>query len=137
MLNPKYTTIDRVLEKVYAEHGFKGDLEWTYAIELIGDAMDFIGVPSAYEDKITGQDDLTPTIKVENYRGELPCDLHLIVQTREYCTQTPMRYSTDTFHTAYHVDRSLDFTVNTDLTYTVNNNYIFTSFEGISLNRPV
>jgi len=40
----------------------------------------------------------------------------------------PMRWDTNTFYKSYH-GTDIDFRVNSDLTYTVNNNYIFTSFK--------
>ncbi len=43
-------------------------------------------------------------------------------------TFLPMRWDTSTFYKAYH-GTDIDFSVNSDLTYTVNNNYIFTSFK--------
>lgn len=46
----------------------------------------------------------------------------------ECYTFVPMRWNTNTFYKSYH-GCDLDFRVNSDLTYTVNNNYIFTSFK--------
>ena len=43
-------------------------------------------------------------------------------------TFLPMRWDTNTFYKSYH-GCDIDFRVNSDLTYTVNNNYIFTSFK--------
>lgn len=128
-LTGKYISIERIIEKVYRDNGFPVKLDWGDMIEWAGEAIDLIGVPMAFLDKVTGQDAQNPTIKIVSYKGLLPCDLHLIIQTREYCSKTPMRYTTDSFHTTYHVGRSLDFTTNSDYTYHVNNNYIFTSFE--------
>jgi|SRR5687767_857831 len=45
-----------------------------------------------------------------------------------YYSYTPMRWNTSTFYKTYH-GTNLDFLCNSDLTYTVNNNYIFTSFK--------
>jgi hypothetical protein len=46
----------------------------------------------------------------------------------ECYTFLPMRWDTNTFYKSYH-GTDIDFRVNSDLTYTVNNNYIFTSFK--------
>lgn len=43
-------------------------------------------------------------------------------------TFLPMRWNTNTFYKSYH-GCDIDFRVNSDLTYTVNNHYIFTSFK--------
>jgi len=45
-----------------------------------------------------------------------------------HCRYVPMRWATNTFHKGYHVS-DLDCRMCSDLTYTINNNYIFTSFK--------
>lgn len=73
-------------------------------------------------------------------RGTLPSNLYKIVQTACIdCIETieeaecgkgvmrPMRWSSDSFHTRYHRD-DRDYTTESNQTYTVNNGYIFTSF---------
>ena len=129
MLTSKYISCYRIFEKVHQDYGFKDKLNWITALEWIGDAIDRVGTGFALIDKVTGMDPLTPTIKIENYRGELPCDCHEVISCREYCYKIPMRYSSDTYHRNPYNDRSPDFTSNSDLTYILNNNYIFTSFD--------
>ena len=129
MLNGKYVSYKRILEKLHQDYGFKDKIEWSVVLEWIGDGMDLIGANETYINKVTGMDALTPTIKIEGYRGALPCDLYKCIQAREYCTKTPMRYSTDTFHLVDNTERSPNYNNNSDYTYQFNNNYIFTNFK--------
>jgi len=127
MFNGNYRSIYHVIESLYRDEGYTQNINISDAIEWTAEAMALIGATLAYTNKVTGMDDLNPTIKIENYRGELPCDLHRIISVREYCTKNPMRATTDNFHKGYH--RNVDHTLNTDLTYELNDSYIFTSFE--------
>ena len=129
MLNGKYVSYKRILEKLYQNYGFKDKIEWSVVLEWIGDGMDLIGANETYIRKVTGMDALTPTIKIIDYRGDLPCDLYKCIQAREYCTKTPMRYATDSFHIMNKTGRSPEFNSNSDYTYQLTNNHIFTNFE--------
>jgi len=105
MLTGKYTSVKRILEDVYRDNGYTQELNWNDCLEWIGYAMDLIGVPMSYLDKIG-------CINIVDYKGTLPCDLHLIVQTRDKDSKEPMLYASDTFHTGYHCLNSTDLTVN-------------------------
>lgn len=83
---------------------------------------------------------VTRYIDICDGRGELPHDLYKVVQTAKLdCVDTieqaecgegtlvAMRWATDHFHDRYHKD-DRDFTCAATDTYTVNNNFIFTSF---------
>lgn len=129
MFNGNYRSVYHVIESLYRDEGYTQHFNISDLVEWVAEAMALIGATLAYKNKVTGQDELTPTIKIENYRGELPCDLHRVIQVREYCNQTPMRCTTDTFHKGYKDDRQYNFAGNSDLTYQLNDNYIFTSFE--------
>ena len=177
MLNGKYVSLKTVIEKVYASNGYTNELNIHDCVEWVGSAMDLIGAPLAYFDKVG-------CINIEDFKGVLPCDLHLVIQTRDKDSKSAMLYASDTFHTGYHCANSPDLTVNctnnncegnetdevpstddddntncnpffnsnpnlttntpfaagnsslgtgvsdsSELTYTLNNNYIFTSFK--------
>lgn len=111
MLTTKRTSVKRVIEGVYRDFGFEDSLKWSDAVEWIGEAMDLIGAHMQYNTRVTDGKDAN-IINIANYRGSLPCDLHRIIQTREYCNKTPMLYAQDTFHTAWHCSGSVDLTCN-------------------------
>lgn len=129
MLTGKYVKCNRVFERIFSDYGWKEELDPSDAAEWIGDCIDKIGVPMQYVEKVTGQDASNPTIKISNYTGVLPCDLHKVVTVREYNTMVTMRYTGDMFHLAYKDDRATSLAADSDTTYKLNNNYIFTSFE--------
>lgn len=126
MLNGKYVTLETIVERVHRDLGFTTDINWVDIAEWIGDAIDITNAPMQYKERITDGVDL-PFIVIENGRGELPCDLREIIQTRT-CEGIPLRYSTDSFHYSRHADGCRDLTCESDLTYKVNDNYIFTNF---------
>lgn len=127
MLNGKYVSLESIVERVYRDTGFEIDTDWIDVAEWIGSVIDLINAPMQYIERITDDND-KPYIEIVDGRGELPCDLIRIIQTRT-CEGIPMRYSTDSYHFARHVDGCRDLTCSSDLTYKVNNNYIFTNFD--------
>lgn len=129
MLNSRYVSYKRIIEKLYQDYGFKDKVEWSVILEWIGDAIDLIGANVAYINKVTGQDALTPTIKIEEHRGELPCDLYKIIQVREYCNKIPMIASSDTFH--LNIKNNVSNPIYTNVsqyTYGIQGGYIYTNF---------
>lgn len=114
--------------------------------QYISDCLRLIGAPLIYEDKVED-------IDIKEHRGELPCDLLYIKQTRMYAgsnaklrspqstytTQmsrfVPMKYATDHFHTALHEENSPDLLgtngseLDYEVTYQINGEYIYTSFK--------
>lgn len=156
-LTGKYVDIKRILEGVYRDYGWTHEIDWVDVIEWVGEVLDLIAAPKQYVNKVTDNNtDLNHPcpITIKNYRGELPCDLLYIVQVRENKAKVPMRYSTDTFQRGLEKNEAnidplnlswygtLSFsspilaranltkdTCNTDLTYMINDCYMFTNFE--------
>ncbi len=127
MLSGKSVSLETIIERVHRDYGFTVDTDWVDIAEWIGSVIDLINAPMQYVDRITyGYD--KPYIEIVNSRGELPCDLVSITQTR-MCDGTPMRYSTDSFHRRMHSAQCPDLICGSDLTYKVNDNYIFTNFK--------
>jgi len=129
MLKPGYTSIKRLIENVIRDTGFTSEIDWVDVIEWVYIACELIGVKNAYVLKVTdGNTDYNhpDPIEIENYRGSLPADFHMILQARLYDTKEPLRAATDSFFISTN---SPDYTSGTNLTYNINNNYIFTSFE--------
>lgn len=152
MLNGKYVKIGRILEGIYRDYGWQQELNWVDAIEWVGEAMDLIAVPRQYKKVITdGNEDLKHPcpIQIKNYRGTLPCDILTINNVIEGSSRLPMRHTTDIHHiglpkseanissTSPAIVSPLNVTSNsltkdpniTDLTYDINDCYIFTNFE--------
>lgn len=190
MYNGKLVSSASILSKIYRDFGIDISINYSDAIEWIGEALSMLKVPCFYIDKITDGNKALfhqDYIEIEDGRGKLPCDLFSITQTAfvsmcpqhckkeccqdctnslgnvvcldfitgnhtlaccDGCTEDlhqsetncnslhkddyvrhyiPMRWATNTFHKAFH-GCDLDFRCNSELTYTVNNNYIFTSF---------
>jgi hypothetical protein len=154
MLNGKYIGIDRIVEGVYRDFGYTHELDWVDILEWTGEVMDLIAAPKQYIDKVTDGDKECGhpgVIKIENYRGSLPCDMIYPVSARDWVSKEEMRYSSDLFHSSvkkneectpenpvlYPIDSPLiqkgaevknNMCANM-LTYTINNQHIFTNFE--------
>lgn len=127
MISGKYVSLETIVERVHRDYGFTVDTDWTDIAEWIGSVIDLINAPMQYKERITDGKD-KPFIEIINGRGVLPCDLIRIVQTRT-CEGVPMRYSTDSFHySRLHSAQCPDLICSSDLTYKVNDNYIWTNF---------
>lgn len=125
--------MDRVIENVYRDYGFD-NLDWIHCVEWIGECLDLIGAPRTYIEKITDANEKLGhgnAIEIVDNRGKLPCDMYSLIQAFrcQNGNYIPMRVSTDTSHIAYHCTASKDFGRDSELTYKLNNNYIFTSFD--------
>ncbi len=125
MLNGRYISLETIIESVYRDTGFVVDIDWTDIAEWVGSCIDLINAPMQYVERITDGHDV-PYIKITNGRGELPCDLVRIIQTRT-CKGVPLRFSTDSFHMRYHSAQCADLVCNSDITYKLREGYIHTS----------
>lgn len=68
----KYTSLDRVLSKIYRDLGIE-DISETDVIEWAGEALEAIGAISLYEEALA-------CIEVSNHSADLPSGLHSIIQ---------------------------------------------------------
>lgn len=127
--NGKYVSVHNIVEKAYRDLGISDDINILNAVEWAGEAIELIGAPTTLKDKIEA-------VTIEDFKAKLPCDMHLLITCRGFsgsipddCDRNylPMRYSTDAFHT--YCRRNKDASCSSDLTYTVNDDYIFTNFE--------
>lgn len=132
--NGKYVSIEPIISKVYRDMGMTEDLDITDAIEWAGEAMEFIGATVYLTEKVE-------SLEVREFKTKLPCDLHYIntvagrgiTLTDDECldktlTYTAMRYTTDSFH-HWRCGFSDDHSCNSDLTYAINDDYLFPNFE--------
>lgn len=112
----RYINLKQVMDNAL-HHPLLQDLSFERAINYAVDFVRIVGCPRIFEEK-------TSAIKIENYRGKLPCDFHRIIQVRTCeCGRTAtFRYSTDSFHMSddKHCNQP-------DLTYKIQGQVIFTS----------
>lgn len=132
--NGKYVSIGNIIAKAYRDLGMSDQINFNDAVEWAGEAMELIGSPFHLIDK-------TVSIEVNNFRAKIPIDTHYIVtiagaeleEQSEECdaedlNYIPMRYSTDAFH-HWRCEGSNDHKCNSDLTYKINDDYVFPNFE--------
>lgn len=68
----QYVSLDRVIAKVYRDLGLE-EISEIDLIEWSGEALEFIGAVSLYEQAVT-------LLNINNYQAELPNGLHSIIQ---------------------------------------------------------
>lgn len=132
MSTTNYVSIYSILERLYRTSAYTKHVNVTDAIELAGEAIDLLGVPTALIEKITdGNRSLghPQPIKIKDYKGALPTGIKTIIQTRDFEKKLPMSYSGDTFHMAYHCDNSPDLHCSSALKYKVQAGRIHTTFK--------
>lgn len=108
-----YISIKQILDDIL-HHPLLKDVTPERAVNYAIHFIQLVGMPNAFLEK-------TAVIKIDNYRGELPCDFYEIIQVRDK-NKRVFRYATDSFHmsknTKYH-----------DLTYKLQGSCIFTSIK--------
>jgi hypothetical protein len=124
MKTGKYVSSERIIEKVYRDHGFTDELEFSDAIEWIGDAIGLMGSNAMFDDAVC-------TADVEDYRASLPSDMTRIqLITRKVGSRIfPLRYDGDPNMIGMHCSGSANLTCQCDDTYRINKGFVFTSFE--------
>lgn len=119
----KYISIQEILSRLL-RHPLMQDVNLEQVIQYTIDFIGIFGLPEMYEDK-------EAVVDIENYRGELPCDLISITQVVDPCTHTAMRSMTDTFlpdgrHEGRHSIGYIGYA--DELSFKTQNHIIFTSF---------
>lgn len=121
----QYISIKVVLDRLLRSNLLQG-LSFESVIDYTLDFIDIVGIPSVYEDKFYESE-------IVQHRVKLPCDFIEEVQVEMSPTKkgtssftSPARAATDTFHKHY---KNKNIRHNTDFTYSINNNFIFTSLE--------
>lgn len=138
MFNGKYISINEIISKVYRDMGISDQINFADAVEWAGEAIDIIGAPFHLIEKVK-------SVRVENYKAEIPCELHYIItigglettleeENEESCDAeklpyVAMRYSTDAYHHWYCKYNDDHKCCNAEYTYKVNDNFIFTNFK--------
>lgn len=130
------TNIRRILDRIM-RHPMLRDVPFETAVEYTVDFIQLMGTPAIYEEK-------TAIVKVQGWKGALPCDFEQMIQVRvapiQSCHRwrncsplvpTPVyRYSTGSFHLS-------DFKPNEvftgEMTYKVQGTVIYTSTKDIDV----
>lgn len=124
MFNGRTKSLKYIVEKVFRDTGSIEGVDIYDCIEWSAECMELIGAPSSFEDKIA-------CIEIENARGLLPCDVHLITQLRvnDGNNYIAMRYATDNFHRLVRCDGTANVSSTDAYTYTLSDDAIFTNFQ--------
>lgn len=94
MLNGKYCSVKTILDELYRDNGYTIEVPWQDAVEWIFDSMELIRVKTQYIDRKI-------RLTIADYRAQLPCDFHRIIQAAGSfggCYPFAMLESTNTFH---------------------------------------
>lgn len=110
----KYISIKEVLDNVL-DHPMLKDVSLERAVNYAVHFMRIVGCPRMFEER-------TALVNILGWRGELPCDFNELIQVRLPNKNEAFRYSTDNFHMS-------DIKDNSELTYKIQGNIIFTSIK--------
>lgn len=119
-LNGKTVSINSIIERVFRDTGSIENVDLPDVIEWVGECIELIGAPISCIDKIE-------VIDITEGRGFLPCDLHQVMQVRDYDTKIALRASSDTFHGSHNTETS-DLGTATSLVYRLTESAIFPNF---------
>lgn len=110
-----YISVYQIMDDLL-DHPLMRDLTFERAINYAIQFIRIVGCPNMFIEK-------TDVIKIEDYKGLLPCALDNIIQVRDCNSGKTFRYSSDSFH--HSKDKSNSY----DLTYKIQNSIIFTSIK--------
>lgn len=114
-LTGKYISSQEIVRNVLRDNRYSSlELSWSDAIEWSAEALDLIGAKLSYQPKLEA-------ITINDYRGELPCDLHAITQVAGLTPsdiQFEMRHSTNSFHPVFSTKESTTTTPINSINYT-------------------
>ena len=119
-----YLNIKEVLSRIL-RHPLLQECNLEAAVQYTLDFIGIFGLPAMYEDK-------EAIIKIENYRGVLPCDLIYIKQVMETCSGVCLRSMTDNFEPMEHYEgrhTAGSVVYKQEMTFKTQNHIIFTSFK--------
>lgn len=107
-------------------HPLLQDLSLERAVNYAIHFIQIVGSPIQFNEKVE-------IVNIQDYRGELPCDIYDIIQVRTYEDNghipKVLRYSGDSFHMSDNKQPTPVNIGDIDLTYKVQNSIIFTSFK--------
>ena len=121
-----YVSLKIIGDRLLRNNVMQG-ISWESIIDYYIDFLSLVGLPMVYADKLYED-------QLQNHRISLPCDFLeevqvLIASTNHFNNKNnfiPARYATDTFHQFYD---NTKLSPATEFTYSINNNYLFSSVE--------
>jgi len=133
MYNGKFVEFDMIMERVL-ETSIFNDISYSNALEWAYQAMAKIGTTIPYIHKITdGNKDMNhpDPIEIVDYRAGIPFDAYNIEMIRDWDTKIPYMETAYVYHKSVNTysDTESRNAIVGELTFTMNNNYIFTSKE--------
>lgn len=114
----QFISIKQVIDEVLV-HPLLKDVGIERGIAYAIQFMRKLGIPKIFEEKVA-------EVKIEEYRGFLPCDFIAMTQVKDKSTGAMYRYATDTFH-YYHDNNIKPHAL--DFTYKLQGNCIYTNLE--------
>lgn len=116
--NYKFISVHEIASRV-KRHPLLKDMSFEHIIQCTVDFISIVGLPTTFKEK--GE-----TIKIENYRAQLPCDLIDIMFVKDNSTGITLRNTTD----VHIVRKGKHYISNdTDRTFRLVGNIIYTSFK--------
>lgn len=133
----KFTSVKNVLEGLYRDLHIQEEINYLDVYEWIGEALEAIGVHGQFSH-------IVQSIDICNFRAELPCNFHKLLQINYL--NSPLVIASSTFNnilpTKNLINEPLVINgieesfpqliasngVDIPWTYTINNNFIFTNF---------
>lgn len=114
----RYTNIRIIADKLL-RNPLMSDITFETIVDHTIDFIRIVGVPIIFEDKIED-------VKINNYRGKLPCDWYETIQMKysDTCNSNMLRATSDTFH----LEQARTEGHSSDPTFMIQGEYIFTSF---------
>lgn len=122
MINGKFVSAKYIVDKLFQDNGYDFEPNWEDLLEWIWEAVNRIGAKEQYVKKFE-------TLAVENYKVEIPCDVWKITMLRNADNHRPIKYASDVFHEFLACDDVETRACDPDLTYTINDYYIFLNRE--------
>lgn len=113
-----YVSINVIVDRIKRNDLLK-DLPFETIVDYAIEFIKLMGVPASFIEK-------TALVEVDDYRGELPCDLYSLIQVRT-TKGDYFRGSTDSFHMSEAKNKEGDKARNTGFTYKVQGSCIITS----------
>lgn len=122
-LSGKFVSVDVVLDKLYRNYPFQ-DIDFQDVVVWVGEGVAELGVRASLVEK-------TATVRIENHRGELPCDIYEMHTggVRDKRTLTPMVSRSDRFFHGEAKAQPLQPFSDRAWSYDLNDNFIFTQME--------
>jgi hypothetical protein len=126
-----YVSILRVAEQVYKSGLNVDELNFYDMVEWAGEAIAKIGVPYAYIERVTNDEDTSAPdpIVIADFRGALPTDLVILQGVRDHSTKSSLIKEVGTFRTTYKSSNRISDNDSVMLGYRIEDGYIYTNFE--------